>query len=139
MLGAVLVNEAREARGGSATTLQAAANGCRFAGTLFSAAVGLLLYPCGTVHRRLPDRLVIALTACFPAAVALLVPWLPEPRHTRSQRGDGGGGGGGDGGGGGGGGGGRMGVALLVLLPLQAAVLWAQACSDTSCALVSPG
>ena len=45
MLGAVLVNEAREARGGSATTLQAAANGCRFAGTLFSAAVGLLLYP----------------------------------------------------------------------------------------------
>ena len=128
MLGAVLVNEAREARGGSATTLQAAANGCRFAGTLLSAAVGLLLYPCGTVHRRLPDRLVIALTACFPAAVALLVPWLPEPRHTRSQRG-----------GGGGGGGGRMGVALLVLLPLQAAVLWAQACSDTSCALVSPG
>ena len=135
MLGAVLVNEAREARGGSATTLQAAANACRFAGTFFSAAVGLLLYPCGTVHRRLPDRLVISLTACLPAIVALLAATgvLPELRDTRSQRGVGG-----EGGGGGGGGGGRAAVALLVLLPLQAAVLWAQACSDTSCALVSP-
>ena len=133
MLGAVLVNEAREARGGSATTLQAAANSCRYAGTFFSAAVGLLLYPCGTVHRRLPDRLIIALTAGFPAAVALLVPWLPELRDTRGRRGGDGDGDGGSDGSGGGGGGGRAAVALLVLLPLQAAVLWAEVCTNSTC------
>ena len=144
MLGAVLVNEARAERGGSAITLQACrpsaadlgspkgalrassnllttalrhtddyerragsraaaarlrllppwqagANGCRFAGTFFAYAVGLILYPCGTKHRLLADRTVIALTACFPAAVALLVGLLPERRRA-TRRGGGGGG-----------------------------------------------
>ena len=62
MLGAVLVSYAQREGGGSATTLQAAATGCRFAGSFVSAIAGLLLYPCGTKHRRLSDRTVICLT-----------------------------------------------------------------------------
>ena len=60
--------------------LQAAATSFRFGGTLFASFVGLALYPCGTTHKHLSDRGVIAMTAAFPAAVCLLSFLLPEER-----------------------------------------------------------
>lgn len=130
MLGAVLVSHACGANGRSPTSLQAGATSCRFAGTCFTSLVGLFLYPCGTKRRRLSDRTVISLTAFFPAAAALLSAILSDERTTtlpmrRSAIM-----------------GGRwpgdwLVMAALVVVPIQAAVLWAQACSPSSCSLVS--
>ena len=163
MLDAQLVNHARRDGNGSAATLQAAATSMRYAGTLACALVGLYLYPCGLMQKRLADRTVIALTAVFPGIVSLMsVVLLDEPRDEISiSRGCGGCGGGGGGGGRGGGGGGaacgggggaacasalssssskgqhtRLALVFCLALPLQAAVLWAQACSPSFCALV---
>ena len=149
MLGAVLVSTAAVKGGGAnPTTLQAAASGCRFAGTLACTLVGLYLYPCGEDPRRLSDRAVIALTGCFPAAAAVCCFALPE-RHDPSLRvpccrGSSAGGGSGHGTPGGATAallhspGARVALGFLLVMPLQAAVLWAQACSDTSCVLVPP-
>ena len=166
MLDAQLVNHARRDGNGSAATLQAAATSMRYAGTLACALVGLYLYPCGLMQKRLADRTVIALTAVFPGIVSLMsVVLLDEPRDEIAiSRGSGGCGGGGGGGGGaacGGGGGAacasapsssasrsalsssaskgqhtRLALVFCLALPLQAAVLWAQACSPSFCALV---
>lgn len=144
MLGAILVSYARCGGGGSATTLQAAAVSCRFAGTVFAALVGLLIYPCGVHQHRLSNRAVIGLTAIFPASVALLSFLLPEQRDAATEQpaatqsvtpptagvdlvaetklaakh--------------------KVAILFILVLPLQAAVLWGQACSRTSCVLVSP-
>ena len=124
MLGASLVGFARHG-GGSAATLQAGAVACRMGGTVLCHCMGLAIYPCGTQGKRLSDRQVIGLTAVFPILVALFSVFHPESRvgvcdeaQPAGRR--------------------REVFLFLLVLPLQACVLWSQVCTRSHCVLVAP-